>query len=100
MQNIIYHITTNEAWAKAVEQNYYEAPSLIEEGFIHCSTENQVNGVLNRYYKDTPNLLKLVIEISKLTSELKYELAPSVNELFPHIYGPIQIEAVISVIEL
>jgi uncharacterized protein (DUF952 family) len=59
-----------------------------------------VDGVLKRYYQGRKDLLKLIINTQKLTSELKYELAPSVNENFPHIYGPINLDAVIGVQEI
>jgi uncharacterized protein (DUF952 family) len=92
---MIFHVTTQDAWQQALQQDYYEAPSLAAEGFIHLSTEAQVAGVLERYYQGQSNLLLLHIDESKLIAELKYELAPSVNELFPHVYGTINIDAVI-----
>ncbi len=94
----IYHITTQPEWTKAQQQGYYEAPSLHIEGFIHTSREEQVKGVLERYYKGKTDLLKLVIDTSKLSSPLKYELAPSVGEEFPHIYGVINLEAIVEVV--
>jgi uncharacterized protein (DUF952 family) len=100
MNDIIYHITTKQEWAAALANNFYTAPSLQIEGFIHCSTKDQVAGVLERYYAGQNNLLKLVIDVHKLTNLLKYELAPSVHELFPHVFGVINIDAVIDVIEL
>jgi uncharacterized protein (DUF952 family) len=92
---MIYHVTTQAAWQQALQQGFYEAPSLIDEGFIHLSTEAQVAGVLERYYQGQTNLLLLHIDESKLLAELKYELAPSVNELFPHVYGNINLDAVV-----
>jgi len=94
---IIYHITPTADWNKALMNGFYEAASLHTEGFIHCSTEAQVQGVLDRYFQGHEQILKLVIETDKLTSPLKFELAPSVNEEFPHIYGPLNLEAVIGV---
>jgi uncharacterized protein (DUF952 family) len=100
MSNIIYHITTKEEWIIAQVNDYYEAPSLVIEGFIHCSTANQVQGVLERYFAGKANLVKLVIDTGLLTNELKYELAPSFNEEFPHVFGTINLDAVIEVVEL
>lgn len=96
----IYHVTTATEWKDAVDKGYYEAASLAIEGFIHCSTEIQVQGVLKRYFTGQQNLVKLTIDPSKLTAELKYELAPSVNEEFPHVYGTINLEAVVKVEEI
>lgn len=97
MNTIIYHITTKEEWQNAIEQNFYEAASLATEGFIHCSTEQQVEGVLQRYFAGKTNLVKLTIAISELTSKLQYDFSPSAGESFPHVYGSINIDAVINV---
>jgi uncharacterized protein (DUF952 family) len=92
---MIYHVTTKENWDKALAAGFYEAPSLHTEGFIHNSTAAQVQGVLERYYAGQKNLVLLHIEETKLTAELKYELAASVNEEFPHIFGVINVDAII-----
>lgn len=96
----IYHVTTKQAWSAAREKGYYEAPSLQSEGFIHCSKAEQVRGVLERYYSGQSNLLKLVIDPVRLAAPLKFELAPSVNEEFPHVYGTINLDAVVNVEEV
>jgi uncharacterized protein (DUF952 family) len=72
-------------------------PSLETDGFIHCCEDEQVDGVLERYYAGKKDLVKLVVDSKKLIPVLKYELAPSVNEHFPHVYGPINLEAVLLV---
>ena len=92
---MIYHVVRKADWEAALEKGFYEAASLHTEGFIHNSTREQVAGVLNRYYINEKDLLLLHIDESKLTSPLKYELAPSVNEMFPHVFGPINLGAVI-----
>jgi uncharacterized protein (DUF952 family) len=90
----IYHITTRANWEKAKSAGEYIDPSLAIEGFIHCSLADQVNGVLQRYFAGQSDLVKLEIETSLLTSELKYEWAASVSDNFPHVYGPINLDAV------
>lgn len=94
---MIYHVITQTEWQAAQEQGSYTPSSLAIEGFIHNSTEKQVAGVLQRYYQNIPNLLLLHIDESKLTAPLKYELAPSVLEEFPHIFGPLNLDAVVEV---
>ena len=94
---MIYHIVSEEIWQNALQQGFYEADSLTKEGFIHTSMAKQVAGVLERYYTGQSNLLLLHIDEEKLTAPLKYELAPSVNEEFPHIYGRLNVEAVVKV---
>jgi uncharacterized protein (DUF952 family) len=91
---VIYHVTTADAWNKASQQGFYEHPSLKDEGFIHCSEERQVAGVLERYFAGQTGLVKLVIDTNKLTSRYIQEWSPSTQDTFPHIYGPINVEAV------
>jgi uncharacterized protein (DUF952 family) len=97
---IIYHITTAAEWNAATEKGYYESPSLKSEGFIHCSQENQVVGVLERYFAGKTDLVKLVIDTDQLTSRFIFEWSPSTADTFPHVYGPINVEAVTDVIVL
>ena len=97
---IIYHVTTRPEWEAAQEQGFYVAPSLDSEGFIHCSTEGQVEGVLERYFANVTDKVKLTLDTSRLTSKLQFDLAPSVGEEFPHIYGPINLDAVMEVEEV
>ena len=97
---MIFHVITRFDWEKALKQGYHEPPSLELEGFIHASGEAQVPGVISRYYRDQQNLLLLHINEDKLTPELKYELAPSVNEVFPHIFGRLNLDAVEKVTDI
>lgn len=91
---IIFHITTEPEWQQAREQGWYETGSLKEEGFIHCCLEEQIPGVLERYFKGKENLVKLEIETSELASPFYYEWSPSIADTFPHIYGTINLDAI------
>jgi len=97
---MIYHVVAKSLWQQALLQGYYEAPSLAAEGFIHLSKKEQVEGVLQRYYKNQKDLLLLHVDESKLSAELKYELSPSVNEAFPHLFGRLNLDAVVKVIDI
>ena len=105
---MIYHITSRTAWSEARSRGDYRAESLETEGFIHCSTEAQVGPVAEKYYKGQSDLSLLVIEPTLLSSDLKWEPPsggappPGVPEgdLFPHIYGPINLDAVVDVFDL
>jgi uncharacterized protein (DUF952 family) len=97
---MIYHIVTKPDWKNALEQGFYEHASLKTEGFIHTCEAEQVKGVLERYYQNQTDLLLLHIDENKLNAELKYELAPSVNENFPHIFGPLNLDAVVNTTEV
>lgn len=96
----IYHITTKEQWAEAQRIGHYDSDTLATEGFIHCSTEPQVAGVLERYYKGRTELLKLKIDKAKVERPLIFELAGSINEVFPHIHGALNLDAVVDVYEI
>lgn len=97
---IIYHVTTASEWTAAKEKGFYESPTLHTEGFIHCSEEHQVAGVLERYFAGKTSLVKLVIDTDKLTSRYVQEWSPSTQDTFPHIYGPIDLDAVIEAVFL
>lgn len=105
---MIYHITVRSAWDEARRRGDYRAESLETEGFIHCSTEEQVVPVAENFYKGQSDLLLLVVEPALLSSDLKWEPPaggtppPGVREgdLFPHIYGPINLDAVVKVFDL
>jgi uncharacterized protein (DUF952 family) len=94
---LIYHITTKDAWSKASETGSYTSPSLKEEGFIHCSELSQVEDIRSRFYAGVQDLVLLTIDTEKLTSQLIFEWSPSVQNTFPHIYGPINLDAVVEV---
>ena len=97
---IIYHVTTAADWKTAQENGFYNHPSLIAEGFIHCSQEHQVAGVLERYFSDKTDLIKLVIDTDKLTIKFVFDWSPSTADTFPHVYGTINSDAVIDIISL
>jgi uncharacterized protein (DUF952 family) len=99
---MIYHITSRQAWEDAQAKGEYRTESMTSEDFIHCSTFEQVLPVAHLYYKGQSGLIVLEIEPSLLSSELRWE-PPSggapppgvpVGEMFPHIYGPINLDAV------
>ncbi len=95
---VIFHVTTSSEWDAAKPSGHYSSPSLQDEGFIHCSaSEAQVQGVLKRYFSGRDNLVKLVIDTDLLENRFIYEWSPSTQDTFPHIYGPINVTAVISV---
>jgi uncharacterized protein (DUF952 family)/GNAT superfamily N-acetyltransferase len=105
-KNVILHLLSRESWAEAQAHGQLVAPSVATEGFAHCSTEHQMVDVANKYYSGANNMVLLNIDPSKLTSQLKFEPpahpdgSPALphEPLFPHIYGPINLGAVIEVI--
>lgn len=94
---LIYHIVLPEVW-KAFDTHLYRASSLATEGFIHCSFADQLDAVIARYYPNEPLIFVLEIETDRLMSRVVKE--PSTNcEIYPHIYGPINRDAIVGVTE-
>jgi uncharacterized protein (DUF952 family) len=89
----IYHITREKDWQAAVNSGSYSAPSLVSEGFIHCSYQHQVTSTAERYYAGVGGLVLLEIDPSLLSA--RWVVEPSTGEeLFPHVYGKIDVKAV------
>jgi uncharacterized protein (DUF952 family) len=90
----IYHLVLRRIWESERDQPY-RADSLASEGFIHCSFADQVARSANRFYAGAEDLLVLHIDPARLTSPLREETSGS-GEVFPHIYGPINRDAVVT----
>jgi uncharacterized protein (DUF952 family) len=95
----LMHITLANDWSKALQEGSYQAGSLQTQGFIHCSTPLQIAATANRYYAGQQGLLLLGIDSRLVQAEVRWENLEGGKELFPHIYGPLNLEAVIKVIE-
>jgi glutathione S-transferase len=95
MARHVYHLVAKDLWEQ-VGAGPYRAASLATEGFIHCSYEEQVAKSANRFYAEHDHVLVLTIDPALLTSPLRDEAATS-GERFPHIYGPIDLSAVMQV---
>ena len=91
----IFHITTPAAWADAQSSGGYEHPSLAAEGFIHLSTADQLLPTTERHYAGVGGLILLEVNPDAVP-DLRWELAPSVGEDFPHSYTPIPVDAVVA----
>lgn len=103
---MILHITSKQDWLDAQSRGEYTAPSLVSEGFIHCSTEKQILNVANAFYRGRTDLVVLKLTEDRIKPELKWEApagppAENISEadLFPHIYGPINLDAIASILD-
>ena len=95
---LIYHIVTPEVWEQFKNESFYQSESLESEGFIHCSYRSQLPEVLERYYKNSGRVLILHLNPHLLTEKLVCE--PSTNrEVYPHIYGKINRQAIVHIEE-
>ena len=91
---LIYHITTRSEWETALLKGSYTAPSLDQEGFIHASTARQVAATADLLFGGMASLVLLEIDTDRLTANLRFEEAPGTGQQFPHIYGPLNLDAV------
>ena len=98
---LIYHIAFPADWAAAQRDGEYLTSSrgltLAQEGFIHASTAGQLAAVANAFYADVDDLLVLVIDEALLGPEVRYEPVPGMAAPFPHVYGPLNVDAVVEV---
>lgn len=94
-KKVIYHLCQHDAWQAAAAQGVYEGSEHDRrDGFIHCSTAEQVPGSAARYHPGKDVVL-LTIDPQQVEGEVKWEESP--RGLFPHIYGRLPITAVVSV---
>ena len=93
----MYHITRTQDWQKAQAEGSYQADSLLKEGFIHCSDQEQIIATANRYYRGAGGLLLLKIDETRLQAGVRRENLEGGSILFPHIYGPLNLDAVVAV---
>jgi uncharacterized protein (DUF952 family) len=96
--NTILHITQDKQWKQAKVVGTYRGDTLDSEGFIHCSTPTQIIKVANTFFQNQKELVLLYIDSNKVKPEIRYEGVED-NELFPHIYGALNIDAVFKVID-
>lgn len=99
-ETLLLHITPKSAWEAAQRDGFYTAPSLETEGFIHCSTPAQVVATAQRFYAGQRGLVLLILDSERIQPEVKYEAGTDKpDELFPHVYGRINLEAVMRVVD-
>ena len=101
---MIAHIVKKADWKKAEKRGVYEPKSLKTDGFIHLSTVSQLVGTANSYYYRQKGLVVLCIDESRLKAELRWDTPSSIHddratEKFPHLYGPLNADAVTKVVD-
>lgn len=95
----IYHLALPGEWESAVAAGEYRVStrglSLADVGFIHCARSEQVGGVRAMFYADVDDLVQLTIETEQLTAPWQFDPVPGAEQTFPHVYGPINLDAVV-----
>jgi uncharacterized protein (DUF952 family) len=97
----IYHIAEASSWERAGQDGSYRQSTvgrtIDEEGFIHCSYARQVEAVANNFYRGRSDLVLLVIDPARVEAEIREEAGGDGRERFPHIFGPLNLDAVVEV---
>jgi glutathione S-transferase len=97
----LYHLALAGHWAAASQAGDYRVSglgmTLESEGFIHCSFAHQVQRTADRFYRGQPDVLLLTIDPARLTAALNVESNNPGGELYPHLYGPLNLDAVVDV---
>lgn len=99
-EDLIFHIVEKRTWKNIENRGEYSPESLEQEGFIHCSTGDQINATANRIYQGKRHLFLLIIDTNRVDAPIKYEEDPDLEEKFPHIYGSLNTVAVLDKISL
>ena len=92
----LLHIVSSDEWGNV--GSVYAPESLTVEGFIHCSTRDQVLGPANALFRGQIGLLLLVIDTALVTAPIRFEDCYESGMEFPHIYGPLDTNAVVHTI--
>ena len=94
---VILHIARRKDWIEAQASGSYRADSLATQGFIHCSTPHQVIAVANFIFRGQSDIVLLTIDTDMVVAEIRVENLEGGDKLFPHIYGPLNLDAVTQV---
>jgi uncharacterized protein (DUF952 family) len=94
---IIFHITRREAWDQGQAAGSHRPEMFASEGFIHCSTDEQVISVANNRFRGQAGLVLLAIDTDRVAHTIRYENLEGGSQLFPHIYGDLDPNAVMKV---
>jgi uncharacterized protein (DUF952 family) len=91
---VLFHIATRAEWHRAIQSGVYEPDSLLTYGFVHCSTAERHATVANALFAGRQDLVLLLIDDDRLVSEVRFEGMDRRGRAFPHVYGPVELEAV------
>jgi len=96
----LFHLALADEWARAcADGGPYDRStrgvSLAEQGYVHCSRASQVQGVADAWYRDADVVL-LVIDPARVGAEIRDEPVPGAPLPFPHVYGPLPLDAVVA----
>ncbi len=93
-----YLLESNDIYQEAVKAGFLVRHDLRDEGFIHASPANQLTRVANKHYKDVDDLRCALVRKERILAEVRYE--PATAGVYPHVYGPLNMDAVDRVLKI
>lgn len=97
---MFYHVATRGEWREAREQGSFTPETLMTDGYIHNCRRDQILWVVERFYAGQIQMVILCIAEERLTAPWREEDLDDLGQTFPHIYGPLNLEAVVGVVPL
>jgi uncharacterized protein (DUF952 family) len=94
VSGLIFHLAEEPRWQQALDEGTYTPAAFEEDGFIHRSESRQLAGVADLLFRGRQDLVILAIREDRLTAQVRRENLEGGDALFPHVYGPVQVEAV------
>ncbi len=99
-EELIFHLVSRSAWKEGQQEGRYRPEIYEQEGYIPCADGRQIQVTANQKFKDSLELLLLVIDPTRVNTRVAYEYDQQVEQKVPRVYGPLNIDAVIDKIEL
>lgn len=99
--NVVYKLVPADVWSDALSTGRIEPADIdLQDGYIHLSTAEQVLETARLHFAGAADLVALEIDLSKVTGQIRYEVAPKRGAAFPHLYGDLDVAAVRRAISL
>jgi len=95
---MIYHLARMKEWENWIQDSQYKPLSLLEDGFIHCSRKEDLVESARRWFGDADTLVVLCLDPQDFTAEIRFESSAGRTDLMPHIFGPVPIHAIKSIL--
>ena len=92
----LFHFAEPAAWQAAQLAGVYQPAAFAREGFIHCATQAQIPGVVERHLRGHGPRVGLKLDPGLLREQLKWEWSSASGDLYPHLFAPIPLPAVLA----
>lgn len=94
----LFHFALPAEWQAAQANGTYQPAAFDREGFIHCATEAQIEGVIERHLRGHGPRVRLQLDPARLREALRWEWSAASNDLYPHVFAAIPLDAVLQAV--